>query len=94
MKIAETPTTVTTLDVSVRAERNIYGGSPLRILAVVATTERGTYNAGTASEETRQAHREALERLGWGAAHETNTQAITRGVKTVLELDATQEQMV
>lgn len=84
MKIAETQTTVTTLDLTATFARNVYGGSPLRMLAIVATTERGTYCAGNASNETIEAHRAALKRLGLETDDEL--QPITRGVKSVIEL--------
>lgn len=83
MKLHETETTVTTIDLSARTERNIHGGSPLRLLAVVATTERGTYAAGRADHSTLTAHRDALALLGAGDKY---TSEITRGFRTNVEL--------
>lgn len=83
MKLHETKTTVTTLDLVADYSRNAWGGSPLRMLAVVATTERGTYTAGAASEETRLAHLTALEKLG---AVDNNPARITRGFRSNIEL--------
>ena len=90
MKISQTNTTVTTLDTTARADRNVHGGSPLRVMAIVATVERGTFSAGAPSKATQDAHQEALAELGW---RDSNPDQITRGCKSVIYLDQAPENL-
>lgn len=82
MKISETENSVTTLDVSARFDRNVFGGSLLRISAVVATVERGTFVAGRPTPQTIADHRAVLARLGWNGIE----QETTRGARTDIDL--------
>ena len=83
MKLDETETTVTTLDTTATFARNVYGGSPLQMRAVVTTTERGTYVAGAPDWATRDIHAATLARLG---LPDFGTTDVTRGRKTIVEL--------
>lgn len=88
MKIDETDTTVTTLDTTLQR------GARPRFVAVVATTERGNYVAGTPSEATRAAHRDALAKLLRTVGADVRaselepwTQDTTRGIVTHIDLN-------
>ncbi len=85
MKLTETDHTVTTCDCSLSVTHNVHGGTIRYWCAIITTTERDTYHAGSPGKQCRLDHIAALAALGLGECDD-QTESITRGRKTTIEL--------